>query len=126
MKASKYCNKSESEASHIFYTFNLIAEYVLAGAQSECTDMTSESIVNIDNVDRCQKAVSDLSVVNPIVIEEDTKSMPKGCYVYYPANELYFNKHATGLPKGEWSDDTRKACQNMETMMEVSGGNFQM
>ena len=109
-----------------FHTSNIIAEFVLAQTQSECTDMNIESIVSIDNIDRCQQAVSDLDVVNPIVIEEDQQSMPKGCYVYYPANELYFNKHATGLSKSEWSDDTRKACQNMETMMELSGGNHQM
>ena len=102
--------------------YNLVAEYVLADTQAECSDINSGTIVSVDTAEGCQKAVKSLGVVNQDVIIEDQPSVPKGCYVYAPSNTLYFNQHSTGLEKEQWKYDTRMVCKDFQIAMDTTGG----
>ena len=103
---------------------HFLVEFVLADTQSECNEMDIESISGINSKETCQKAVKELMVNNPEVIIEDQESVPKGCYLYVPENKIYFNENEKGLPKEDWSDDTRKVCRDLGIAFAESGGKF--
>ena len=84
--------------------------------------MNIDTIVSLQSKKGCQKAVNDLDAVNPEVFEESAENQPKGCYMYTPKNELYFNTHPNGLARKDWSDDTRQVCRDFELAMKKSGG----
>ena len=86
--------------------------------------MDIESISGINSKETCQKAVKELMVNNPEVIIEDQESVPIGCYLYVPENKIYFNENEKGLPKEDWSDDTRKVCRDLGIAFAESGGKF--
>ena len=86
--------------------------------------MDIASIGGINSKNTCQKAVKVLMVNNPEVIIEDQLSVPKGCYLYLPENKIYFNENEKGLPKEDWSDDTRKVCRDLGIAFAESGGKF--
>ena len=104
--------------------FPFAAEFMLADKQLACDELNDPAIVSLDTFDGCKKAVHDLDVVNPEVINENIESEPKGCYVYTAENKLYFNEHPRGLPKSQWTDSTRKVCFDWDAAMEKTKGNI--
>ena len=88
------------------------ASYILAKPKTDCGE-PGQSLVETEK--ECEDAVHDINwdynlAKQKIRVEKPSKSIPKGCYLYVPSKEVYFNAHESGLSKELWSKDTRQVC----------------